>query len=85
MIVRRSTTDPLWTDLRRGRIVGLMLDPAVGGVADVSTTVVGQSGDATVSLRGLPRLTPMSGLVKDIFFCFMIYKIYVYDTFSKYI
>ena len=32
---------PLWTALYRGRIVGLYGTPVVGGVAGVSTTMVG--------------------------------------------
>ena len=32
---------PLWTNLYRGRIVGLFGTPVVGGVAGVSTTTVG--------------------------------------------
>ena len=32
---------PLWTNLYRGRIVGLLWSPVVGSVAGVSTTTVG--------------------------------------------
>ena len=31
----------LWTDMYRSRIVGLLCTPVVGGVAGVSTTMVG--------------------------------------------
>ena len=63
-------TRSLWTDLWRSRIwAWLMLwcAPVVGGVAGVLvTTDLGRNGDATVSPRGLPRPTPVSGLLYDI-------------------
>ena len=49
----------------------------MGGVAGVSTTtVLGQSGDATVSSHGLSRPTPMLGSVYDIL-CFYNIKTYI--------
>ena len=43
----------------------VVMCPVVDGVVGVSTIVnLGRSGDATP--RGLPRSTPMSGLVYDI-------------------
>ena len=52
---------PLWTDLYRDCIAGLMWCAfVVGGVAD-NHDGLEQSGDATVSSRGLPRPTPVSG------------------------
>ena len=47
-------------------LMDVMCTPIVGGVASVSTMMnLGWNRDATVSLRGLPKPTPVSGLVYD--------------------
>ena len=57
--------------------------PVVGGVADVSTTMdLGQSGDVTVSSRGLPRPIPVSDSVYDIWWFYDI-KTYMYIYFKR--
>ena len=45
-------------------LIYIVICPAMGGVADISTTTdLGWNGDATVSLHGLLRPTPVSGSV----------------------
>ena len=44
-------------------LIDVMMCLVVGSVASISTTTnLGHSGDATMSLRGLPRPTPVVGL-----------------------
>ena len=48
-------------------LIYIVMCPVVGGVVGVLTTAyLGQSGDVTMSLCGLPRSTPMSGFIYDI-------------------
>ena len=59
----------------------------MGGVADVSTKVdLGRSRDATVSPRGLPRPTPVSGSVYDIlrFYDIKTYTYYIFNVHMYY-
>ena len=61
---------PLWTNLHNGRILGLLYVMCLRRGCcgwSFNPNNSGQSGDATVSLRGLPRPTPLSSLVHDVF------------------
>ena len=80
-------TRPIWMDLEKGRIWAwymLWCALIVSGVAGVSIMVdLGQRGDATVSPRGLPRLTPVSGSIYDIWWFYNI-KTYTYYILNVY-
>ena len=72
----------LWMDLCRGRIWlnwYYELPPSwVVWLAFQPRWILGRSGDATVSSRGLPRPTPVTGL-SMIYLMISLYYIYKYE------